>query len=101
MKFNNKDLHAFISRNNLSELINAWRKICIANIWLSCTEYAISAGLLCWIGLVHMGVSKLQKYQQLIECGKKWHLKYEIMACTFNSPKKVNEIQPNLIKMYQ
>ena len=24
-----------------------------ANIWLSCTKYAISAGLLWWISLVH------------------------------------------------
>ena len=24
-----------------------------ANIWLSCTNYVISEGLLCWISLVH------------------------------------------------
>ena len=37
-----------------------------ANIWLSCTNYAISAGLFWWISLVLIeGVSKLQKYQQV------------------------------------
>ena len=39
-----------------------------ANIWLSCTKYIISAGLLWWISLVHIGrVSKLQKYQQVLK----------------------------------
>ena len=33
------------------------------NIWLSCTKYVISAGLLWWISLVHRG--KVQKYQQV------------------------------------
>ena len=36
-----------------------------ANIWLSCTKYVISAGLLWWISLVYRRVSKLQKYQQV------------------------------------
>ena len=37
----------------------------IANIWLSCTNYVISAGLLWWISSAHRRVSKLQKYQQV------------------------------------
>ena len=37
-----------------------------ANIWLSCTNYVISAGLLWWISSVYIGgVSKLQKYQKV------------------------------------
>ena len=40
-----------------------------ANIWLSCTKYVISAGLLYWISLVYIGgVSKLQN---ISKCGKK------------------------------
>ena len=53
-----------------------------ANIWLPCTEYVISAGLLWWIGLsVIGGFSKVQKYQQV---WKKWNLENEIVASTFN-----------------
>ena len=37
-----------------------------ANIWLSCTNYVIAAGLLWWISFMNIGgVSKLQKYQQV------------------------------------
>ena len=36
-----------------------------ANIWLSWTNYVISAGVLWCISLVHRRVSKLQKYQQV------------------------------------
>ena len=36
-----------------------------ANIWLSCTNYVISAGLLWWISPVQTRGPKLQKYQQV------------------------------------
>ena len=48
-----------------------------AHIWLSCTEYVISAWLLWWISLVHRRGLQLQWYQQ---CGKSDYLKYEIVA---------------------
>ena len=53
-----------------------------ANIWLSCTKYAISAELLWWVSLVHGGVSKLQKYQQV---WKKWKFKCGIVASAFKA----------------
>ena len=44
----------FISRNTLLNLFMPGEKLIqTANIWLFCTEYVISAGLLWWISLVH------------------------------------------------
>ena len=48
-----------------------------ANIWLPCTEYVISAGLLWFISLV-----KKKKNQQV---WKKWNFEYKIVASTFNA----------------
>ena len=51
------------------------------NIWLSCTEYVISAGLLWWISLVHRRGLYTAKISASVK--KKWNLEYEIMASTF------------------
>ena len=52
-----------------------------ANIWLSCTNYVISAGLLWWIGLVQRRGLKTVKISASVE--KKWKLKYGIVASAF------------------
>ena len=52
-----------------------------ANIWLSCTDYGISAGL--------QWMDKFSTQEGFLNCknmskwGKKWNLKYEIIASTF------------------
>ena len=56
-----------------------------ANISLSFTKYVISAGLLWWISLVYIEVSKLQKYQQVC---KKWNLNIELWP----APLKFNNL---------
>ena len=38
-----------------------------ANIWLSCTNYVISAGLLWWISLVHRRGLKTAKISASVE----------------------------------
>ena len=38
-----------------------------ANIWLSCTNYAISAGLLWWISLVHRRSLQTAKISARVE----------------------------------
>ena len=38
-----------------------------ANIWLSCTNYVISAGLLWWIILVHMRGLETPKISAIVE----------------------------------
>ena len=54
-----------------------------ANIWLPCTNYVFSAGLLWYISKGIAGVSKYAKIWTSVE--KKWNFKYEIMASTFLS----------------
>ena len=49
----------FISRNTLLNWFMPSEKLIpTANIWLSCTNYVISAGLLWWIGNIHVFQNK-------------------------------------------
>ena len=87
LKFKNQNLHDLF----LESLF--WINLCppqiiiiiiiqTANIWLSSTEYVISAGLLWLISNYIGGVSKYAKISASM--GKKWNLKCEIVASTFN-----------------
>ena len=50
-----------------------------ANMWLPCTEYVISAGLLLWISLEHLRGLQTAKISASVEKSEI----YEIMASTF------------------
>ena len=45
-----------------------------ANIWLSCTNYAISAGLLWWIILVHRRGLQTAKISASVEKSENWNM---------------------------
>ena len=57
-----------------------------ANIWLSCTNYVISAELLWWIRLISTQEGSLN-CKNISKCGKRWKLKYRIVASTINPAK--------------
>ena len=68
-----------------------------ANIWHSCNDYVIFAGLLWWISPSHRRVSKLQRYQQM---WKKLKLKYGIVASTFNGKRVLGDKSPESDNLY-
>ena len=56
----------------------------LGHIWLTCTKYDFSAGLLWWISLVHRrGLSTAKNISKRGK--KKWKLKYRIVASTFKA----------------
>ena len=67
-----------------------------ANIWLFCTNYVISEGLLWWIKFSTQKGS--QNCKNISKGGKKWKLKYGIVASTFNI--KVFQVFQGMIFFY-
>ena len=64
-----------------------------AKIWLPCTKYVVSAGLLWYISEYMVEISNYEKMSASVE---KCNLKYEIMASTFN----LNETENNFCCLY-
>ena len=53
-----------------------------ANIWLSCTNYVISAGLLWWISLVHRRGLKTAKISASVEKSENWNMESWLVPLT-------------------